>query len=83
MPSLFLVAIACTRAPHAPPERSKVAVVEFSVAPNAKIENFRGDPTSIGLPLAQAAAEMIRAHDTLEAQAISKADAAEGPHRPR
>src|SRR5262245_20457542 len=81
LPSLFLVAVACSsRSPLAPPEHSKIAVVEFSLAPDAKVENFGGDPASIGLLLAQAASEVISAEDTLDAQAISKDTVPEGDY---
>jgi hypothetical protein len=37
---MVLLAVACGRPPHAPPPATTVAVVEFGVAPNAKIERF-------------------------------------------
>ena len=75
--SLLLVAVACARLPHAPPEHTKIAVVEFSVAPNANIENFGGDAASLGMPLAETIAEELR-DDDLDAQAIPRAVPADG-----
>jgi hypothetical protein len=53
------MSVAC-RSPRTPPPVTKVAVVEFSVAPNARIERFDGDVASLGMPLADAAAAEIR-----------------------
>src|SRR5439155_15696316 len=41
--SIVLVALACGCHPDAPVERRKVAVVQFSVAPNVEVESYRGD----------------------------------------
>jgi len=76
--SVLLVAVACGRPPHAPPEHSKIAVAEFTVAPNASIEDFSGDPATLGMSLAQAIAEEIRDDDKLDAQAIPKAGPVDG-----
>jgi len=73
-----IIGFSCGRPPHAPAEHSKIAVVECSVAPNAKIEDYGGDAASLGMSIAQAIAEEIRDDDTLDAQAIPKTVPADG-----
>jgi len=75
---VVLFPLACGRPSHAPAEHSKIAVVEFSVAPNAKIEDYRGNAASLGMPIAEAIAEEVRDDDALEAQAIAQTVPAEG-----
>ena len=75
---VVLLALACGRSPHAAAQGSKIAVVEFSVAPNARIEAYRGDVASLGMPVAESIAEEISDHDAFDAQAIVKTVPPEG-----
>ena len=79
---MILFALACGRPPHVPPLATTVAVVEFGVAPNAKIERFSGDPPSLGVLLAKAAAEEIRDDNDddkpFDATVVPRAAPAEG-----
>jgi hypothetical protein len=74
--ALILVA-ACHRASHRPPEGTKIAVVEFSVADNAQIEDYDGPLDGVGTTIAEAIAEKLRDH-RYEAQAIPKTTAPVG-----
>ena len=76
--SIVLVALACGCHPDAPVERRKVAVVQFSVAPNVEVESYRGDVASLGMPIAEAIAEEIRDEDSFDAQAIGQTVPPEG-----
>jgi hypothetical protein len=76
--SIVLVAFACGCHPDASVERTKVAVVEFSVAPNAVIEDYDGNAASLGMPVAEAVAEEIRDEDSFDAQAIAQTVPPEG-----
>jgi hypothetical protein len=80
---VILLAFACGRAPHAPAEGTKIAVVEFSVAPNATIEDYRGDVASLGMPIAEAIAEEIRDAPGSTSEFTSAAWSANTPISPR
>jgi hypothetical protein len=75
---IILLALACGRSPHAPRQGSKISVIEFAVATNATIEDYRGDAASLGKPIAEAIAEEIRDDDALDAQVIAKTVPPEG-----
>jgi len=75
---MTLLVLACGRSPQAPRQGSKIAVVEFTVAPNATIEDYRGDAASLGKPIAEAIAEEIRDDDALDAQVVAKTVPPEG-----
>jgi hypothetical protein len=74
---MVVLAVACG-GPDVPAERRKIAVVEFSVAPNAVIEDYGGNAASLGKSVAEAVAEEIRDDDAFDAQAIAQTVPPEG-----
>src|SRR5439155_27243260 len=61
---------ACGCYPYAPPERTKVAVVPFSLSRGISVQSFDGDPSQVGQSLAEQIVEQLREDNHLDAVVV-------------